>query len=63
MPDQDVVIAMTAGGANMQAQLNAIWEKLLPAFQAGALPADAAGQEKVKQAIANLEVRSAPKGQ
>ncbi|MGC3961086.1 MAG: serine hydrolase [Verrucomicrobiota bacterium] len=59
MPDQDMVIAMTAGSANMQAELNAIWEKLLPAIQAKPLPADVAGQEKVKQVIANLEVRPA----
>jgi CubicO group peptidase (beta-lactamase class C family) len=57
MPDQDVVVAMTAGGANMQAELDAIWEKLLPAFQDQPLPADPAGQEKVKQAVAKLEVR------
>src|SRR6478736_4993478 len=62
MPDQDLVIAMTAGGANMPAELNAIWEKLLPAIQAKALPADAAGQEKVKQVIATLEVRPAKQG-
>jgi CubicO group peptidase (beta-lactamase class C family) len=57
MPDQDVVIAMTAGGADMQAELDAIWEKLLPAFQDQPLPADTAGQERVKQAVAKLEVR------
>ncbi len=61
MPDQDAVIALTAGGADMQAELNAIWEKLLPAFQAGALPDDAAGQEKLKGAIGKLEVRPAKK--
>ncbi len=61
MPDQDVVIAMTASGANMQAELDAIWEKLLPAFQAKALPADAAEQEKLKQLITNLEVHPAKK--
>jgi CubicO group peptidase (beta-lactamase class C family) len=63
MPDQDVVIAMTAGSANMQAELDAIWDKLLPAFQAKALPDDAAGQEKLKQVIANLAVRPARRGQ
>jgi hypothetical protein len=42
--------------------LNAIWEKLLPAIQAKPLPADAAGLEKVKQVIANLEVRPAKEG-
>ena len=41
----------------MQAELDAIWDKLLPAFQDQPLPADPAGQEKVRQAVANLEVR------
>jgi len=62
IPDQDVVVAMTAGSANMQAELNAIWDKLLPAFQASALPVDAAGQEKLKQVVTNLEVRPAKEG-
>ncbi|MEO5915374.1 MAG: serine hydrolase [Luteolibacter sp.] len=61
LPDQDVVVAMTAGGANMQAELDAIWEKLLPAFQDKALPEDAAAQGKFKQVVAKLEVRSAKK--
>lgn len=39
MPDQDMVVAMTAGGANMQAELDAIWDKLLPACQPSPLPA------------------------
>ncbi len=56
MPDQDVVIAITADHANMQAQLDAVWENLLPAFQAQALPENAAAQEKLKQAIAGLVV-------
>ena len=57
IPKEDMVVAMTAGGADMQAELDAIWEKLLPAFQDQPLPADTAGQEKVKQAVAKLEVR------
>jgi hypothetical protein len=32
------------------------WDNLLPAFQAKALPADAAAQENLKQAIENLVV-------
>ena len=56
MPDQDMVVAMTAGGANMQAELDAIWNSLLPACKRKALPDDAAAQAKVKQAVANLEV-------
>ncbi len=58
MPDRDVVIAMTAGSADMQAELDAIWEKLLPAFQDHRLPADAAEQEKLKQVVGKLEVRA-----
>ncbi len=54
IPDKDAVIAITADTGNMQGELNAIWERLFPAFQAAALPEDAAGQEKVKQAVAKL---------
>jgi CubicO group peptidase (beta-lactamase class C family) len=61
IPGQDMVVAMTAGGANMQGELNAIWDNLLPACQPKALPENVAGQEKVKQVVANLEVRPAKK--
>ena len=61
MPDQDMVVAMTAGSANMQAELDAIWQNLLAACRNEALPANAAGQEQVKQLIARLEVREAKK--
>ncbi len=59
LPAQDAVVALTAGGANMQAELNAIWDKLLPAFGAKPLPADPAAQAKLKAAVAGLEVRPA----
>ena len=54
MPDQDVVVAITADTGNMQGELDAIWEHLLPAFQSKSLPADASGQEKLKEAVAHL---------
>ena len=54
MPDQDSVVAITADSDNMQAELDAIWDHLLPGFRAAPLPADAAGQEKLKQAVDNL---------
>jgi len=38
MPDQDAVIAMTGGLRDMQAVLNLVWGKLLPAMQTAALP-------------------------
>jgi CubicO group peptidase (beta-lactamase class C family) len=55
IPDKDVVIAITALSSNMQGELNAIWDKLYPAFGDKPLPDDPAEQEKVKQAIAKLE--------
>ncbi len=54
MPDQDAVIAITADTGNMQRELDALWDHLLPAFQTKPLPADAAGDEKLKEAVANL---------
>jgi CubicO group peptidase (beta-lactamase class C family) len=63
MPAQDAVMAITADSGNFQGEMNAIWDNLLPAFQAKALPPDAAGQEKLKQAVAKLEAHPAKKGQ
>ena len=60
--DKDAVLAITADTGNFQGEMNAIWDKLYPAFQPEPLPADAAGQEKLKQAIANLEAHPAKKG-
>ncbi len=54
MPDQDAVIAITADTGNMQGELNAIWDHLLPAFQASPLAADAANQARLKAATASL---------
>ena len=62
IPDKDAVVAITAETGNMQGELNAIWDNLYPAFQAEALPEDAAGQEKLKQVIAKLEAHPAKKG-
>ncbi|MGO9107826.1 MAG: serine hydrolase domain-containing protein, partial [Thermoguttaceae bacterium] len=62
IPDKDAVIAITADTGNFQGEMNAIWDKLHPAFQAQALPEDPAGQEKVKQAVAKLEAHPAKTG-
>lgn len=60
IPDKDVAIAITASSGDFQGEMNAIWNNLHPAFEDKALPEDAAGQEKLKQAINRLEVH-APK--
>ncbi len=44
MPEQDAVLAITGGLANMQPPLDLVWEHLLPAFATAPLPADAPAQ-------------------
>ena len=54
MPDQDVVVAITADTGNMEGELDAIWEHLLPAFQSKSLAADSAGHAKLNEAVSHL---------
>jgi len=61
IPEKDAVIAITADTGNFQGEMNAIWDKLYPAFQAGPLPEDTAAPEKLKEAIARLEAHPAKK--
>jgi len=61
IPDKDAVIVYTSDTGNFQGEMNAIWDKLYPAFQDKALPDDASAQEKVKQAIAKLEAHPTKK--
>lgn len=58
LPEQDAVIAITAETRDMQAQLNLVWEKLLPAFHPEALPASAAEESKLKAVLEKLEIRT-----
>lgn len=57
LPDLDAVVAITADTRDMQAELNVVWDKLLPAFQSKSLPEDKAEQEKLKNALSGLKVR------
>lgn len=61
IPDKDAVIAITADTGNMQGELNAVWDKLWPAFGDKSLPDDAAGREKLSKALAGLEAHPAKK--
>jgi CubicO group peptidase (beta-lactamase class C family) len=56
LPEQDAVIAITADTRDMQAELNVVWDKLLPAFHAKRLRADKAEQARLKETLANLAV-------
>ena len=60
LPELDAVVAITAGTRDLQGVLNVVWAKLLPALQAsaaGALPADAMAEGKLKAKLAGLSLK------
>lgn len=57
LPEQDAVIAITANTGNMQAELNVVWEKLLPAFRDEPLPANPESVAKLQEKIATLRAK------
>ena len=58
MPEQDAVVAITSGGRDMQAVMNLVWEKLLPALQVSAVASRCLGRRKTQQETGRP--RSAP---
>ena len=61
MPEQDVVLAITAGVAEMQPILDIAWEILLPKFQDAILPTDDAATQKLMSTLQGLRLQP-PKG-
>jgi CubicO group peptidase (beta-lactamase class C family) len=59
LPEQDAVVAITSGVRNMQAVMDLVWDKLLPALQASSLPADDAAYKKLTTRLASLTVQPA----
>ena len=57
LPDQDAVIAITSGVKDMQATLNLIWDKILPALQPHRLASDKVNQQKLTARLSGLTVR------
>jgi len=57
LPDQDAVIAITSGVKNMQAVLDLVWEKLLPAFKSETLAADDESRTKLESRLKGLTLR------
>ena len=55
LPKLDAVIAITANTGDMQAELNVVWDKLLPAFSDKPLAENPAGVAKLKESIAKLK--------
>ena len=63
LPELDAVIVMTAQTRNMQAQLNLVWQHLLPAIQADAktLPENPEELARLKEKLAGLMVKATAK--
>ena len=56
MPDQEVVLAITAGVDDMQGVLNRVWDILLPAMQPAPLPADGVSLKKLEKKLSSLRL-------
>jgi hypothetical protein len=57
LPEQDAVVAITSGVRNMQAVLNLIWDKLLPAMKPTPLAADEPAWESLQRRLKRLTLR------
>ena len=57
LPKLDAVIAITANTGDMQAELNVVWDKLLPAFHDKPLPDNPSDQAKLKQLVSELKAK------
>ncbi len=60
LPDQDLVVAITAATPSMQAVLNLVWQHLVEPLQQAALPEDPASVRELEQNILGL-VLTGPK--
>ena len=56
LPDQDAVVAINSGVKDMQAVLNVVWDKLLPAFQAQPLEPNPEAAKRLQGRLAHLDV-------
>ena len=57
LPQYDAEVAITSGVRDMQAVMNLVWDKLLPAFSAAPLPENAAARGALQAKLATLSVR------
>lgn len=54
MPEQDAVVAITSGSNDMQGIMNLVWDHLLPAMKADALPSDEAALNSLNERLKTL---------
>ena len=57
MPEEDAVIVITSGVKDMQAVLNLVWDKLLPALKQGALASDGDAQKQLEAKLKSLSLQ------
>jgi len=62
LPQYDAVIAMTGGTRDMPGVLNLIWDRLIPALKASALPADKANETQLTAKLSGLTLPAQPAG-
>jgi CubicO group peptidase (beta-lactamase class C family) len=58
LPEYDAVVAITSGVRDMQAVMNLVWDKLLPAMQDAPLPEDAAAQSALRTRLSALAIHA-----
>ena len=56
LPEQDAVIAITAKTGDMQAELNVVWDELLPALHEAPLPENPDAVAKLQTAAKQLKI-------
>ncbi|ASS68659.1 MULTISPECIES: serine hydrolase [unclassified Paenibacillus] len=56
MPEQEAVLAITSGVADMQAVLDIVWDKLLPALSGSSLEPDESGQAELAERLKELRI-------
>src|SRR5262249_34012491 len=57
LPEQDAVIAITSGLRDMQAVLNLVWDKLLPAMKSSTAAPDDSVRQKLDKTLRGLTLR------
>ena len=62
LPEQDALVVITSGVKNMQAVLDLVFAKLLPAFKPAALARGRAGESALRKKLAGLTLHT-PQGQ
>jgi len=58
LPQYDTVIAITSGTRDMASVMNLVWDRLIPALQPAALPADAGASRTLADKLAALKLRT-----